>query len=534
MRSTATVRMIPVVIERLLKRALIFAHRWLGVALSAILMLWFASGIVMLYRSYPSVTVRDRLEHLPVLDPSQIKLSAEEAFAALGPDGQPAHVLLTSFDGRPVYFGGGALIYADDGSQPRDVDSAMIDRAAAAWSGRPIDQAEKTSVDEPDQWTLSSDLRGLRPLFKYSWPDGQQVYVDGNTGDVVQYTTTSSRLWAYLGAIPHWLYFTPLRVQQGPWFSIIVWSSVIGSVAALIGFVIAAWMYSPRRRYRHEGRPTSIPYRGWKRWHTVAGLCFGVIATTWTFSGLLTMGPFPLVDKVSSFIRPEVQPSGHHHEVDLFRVFRAGRLDFSHYADRHPSAAIAALRGFDVKEIEYSSFGGKALYVASDGNGDTRIVPVHGAPFKNFDTDDLMRRVRNALDEHLVELRLMDKYDAYYVDRRGLRPLPVIFARFDDAVGSRYYIDPRTATLAGSYTANQWVERWLTRGLHSLDFPWLYNNRPLWDIVVVSLLLGGAGLCFTSLVLTWRVVSRTLASLLRARVVSPVEDLLSPEFVKKV
>src|ERR1044072_9176094 len=101
-RSTATVRMIPVVIERLLKRALIFAHRWLGGALSAILMLWFASGIVMLYRNYPSVTVRDRLNHLPVLDPSQIKLSAEEAFAALGPDGQPAHVLLTSFDGRPV------------------------------------------------------------------------------------------------------------------------------------------------------------------------------------------------------------------------------------------------------------------------------------------------------------------------------------------------------------------------------------------------------------------------------------------------
>jgi len=69
----------------------------------------------------------------------------------------------------------------------------------------------------------------------------------------------------------------------------------------------------------------------------------------------------------------------------------------------------------------------------------------------------------------------------------------------------------------------------LTRGLHSLDFPWLYNNRPLWDIVVVTLLLGGAGLCFTSLVLTWRVVSRTVASLLRAPAITASEDLLSPE-----
>src|SRR6185295_258090 len=115
-----------------------------------------------------------------------------------------------------------------DGSEAGEVDSAMIDRAAAAWVGRDVAEATKTSVEEPDQWTLSSDLRGLRPLFKYSWPDGQQIYVDGNTADVVQYTTTSSRLWAYLGAIPHWLYFTPLRVQQGPWFSIIVWSSVVG------------------------------------------------------------------------------------------------------------------------------------------------------------------------------------------------------------------------------------------------------------------------------------------------------------------
>jgi len=522
------------VIQKVLKRTLVFAHRWLGVALSAILMLWFASGIVMLYRGYPTVGIRDRLAHLPALDPARVKLSAEEAFAALGPDGQPAHVLLTSFDGRPVYFGGGAMVFADDGSEAGAVDSATIDRAAAAWVGRAVAEATKTSVEEPDQWTLSSDLRGLRPMFKYSWPDGQQVYVDGNTADVVQYTTTSSRLWAYLGAIPHWLYFTPLRVQQGPWFLIIVWSSVVGSVATLIGFVIAGWMYSPRQRYRHEGRPTSIPYRGWKRWHTVAGLCFGVIATTWTFSGLLTMGPFRLVDRVTSFIRPEISMSGQSHEIDLFRVFRTGRMDFSHYAARHPSAAITALPDFEVKEIEYSSFAGKPLYLASNGNGDTRIVPVLGTPFEAFDADDLIRRVRAALDEHLAELRLIDKYDAYYVDRRGLRPLPVIYARLNDPVGSRYYIDPRTATLVGSYTANQWVDRWLTRGLHSLDFPWLYNNRPLWDIVVVGLLLGGAGLCFTSLVLTWRVVSRTLASVLRTPVVARGEDLLSPEFVKKV
>ena len=90
-----------------------------------------------------------------------------------------------------------------------NVDDAMVDRAAARWAGRPAGEAEKVLVEEIDQWTVGGAGRGQRPLYKYSWPDGQQAYVSGVTADVVQYTTTSSRFWAYLGAIPHWLYFTP-------------------------------------------------------------------------------------------------------------------------------------------------------------------------------------------------------------------------------------------------------------------------------------------------------------------------------------
>ena len=63
----------------LLKRLLIFAHRWLGVALSIIFMLWFVSGIVMMYWTYPSVAPRDRLERAPRVDASAIKLSPEAA-----------------------------------------------------------------------------------------------------------------------------------------------------------------------------------------------------------------------------------------------------------------------------------------------------------------------------------------------------------------------------------------------------------------------------------------------------------------------
>ena len=49
----------------LLKRALIFVHRWLGVALCVVFLLWFPSGIGMMYWDYPAVSDGDRLELLP-------------------------------------------------------------------------------------------------------------------------------------------------------------------------------------------------------------------------------------------------------------------------------------------------------------------------------------------------------------------------------------------------------------------------------------------------------------------------------------
>jgi hypothetical protein len=116
-----------------------------------------------------------------------------------------------------------------------------------------------------------------------------------------------------------------------------------------------------------------------------------------------------------------------------------------------------------------------------------------------------------------VETSVLTQYDRYYLDRTRQRPLPVIVAQLTDGDRTRYYIDPKTARVVGSYDAGDWVNRWLYNGLHSLNFPWLYNYRPLWDIVVITLMLGGTALCVTSLVLAWRVLGRKLARVLPSR-----------------
>ncbi|MGE3512544.1 MAG: PepSY domain-containing protein [Vicinamibacterales bacterium] len=518
-------------------RSAVVVHRWLGVALALVFALWFLSGIVLMYWGFPEVTERDRLSRAPALDPVAIRLSAEQAAASFGDVGFPGdfarEVRLVSADGRPAYdFGasGGRrgsrlLVFADDGSRPAAVDAQAMDRAAAAWAGRPAGDAAKVVLTEVDQWTVGG-LRGGLPLLKYSWPDGQQVYVSGRTAEIVQYTTRRSRFWAYLGAIPHWLYFTPLRKHQGEWYSVVVWSSGIGTMAALLGLCIAVAILSPAKRYRHRGRPSVVPYRRWKRWHTIAGLAFGAVTTTWTFSGLLSMGPFPIVDRFNELVFaardasvPHVRSRIEAVSKDDVEVALRGiePPPLSAYQVRPPREAVVMLGDFEVKALALTSFDGEPLYVATNGGGETRIVPLHGPVANAIGADRVVSLLRREFGPRLADLTVLEQYDAYYRDRHRARPLPVVLARFNDWDHTRLYVDAGTARLVGSYRGRDWVSRWLYHGLHSLDVPWLYNHRPLWDIVVLALMLGGTALCATSLVLAWQVVLRKTVRLTQLR-----------------
>ena len=46
-------------------------------------------------------------------------------------------------------------------------------------------------------------------------------------------------------------------------------------------------------------------------------------------------------------------------------------------------------------------------------------------------------------------------------------------------------------TIVGTVHRYSRLERWLFNGPHSLDFAFWYDRRPLWDIGVITLMLGG-------------------------------------------
>jgi len=84
----------------------------------------------------------------------------------------------------------------------------------------------------------------------------------------------------------------------------------------------------------------------------------------------------------------------------------------------------------------------------------------------------------------------------------------VLRVRYDDPQRTWLYFDPHRGAIARKEERLTRLNRWLYHGLHSLDFPFLYYRRPLWDVVVILLSLGGIAVSMTSLMQGWRRLRR--------------------------
>jgi len=80
----------------------------------------------------------------------------------------------------------------------------------------------------------------------------------------------------------------------------------------------------------------------------------------------------------------------------------------------------------------------------------------------------------------------------------------VLRIRYADALRTWLYLDPSRGVIASRLERSTRWNRWLYHGFHSLDFPFMYYKRPLWDIVVILLSLGGIAISVTSALPAWR------------------------------
>ena len=521
------------------RKLLIYSHRWLGIVVGLVFVAWCVSGVVLMYYGVPHLTAGERLMRLPVLDLSTVRVSPCAAAAQLK---EPPRRLRISMHGdRPVYrfntgrvFGRWTLVYADTGElvAPLDRDAAL------SWLKGYLPEQQRLRYDaylqQPDTYTRLPAMQTHFPLHRVALDDGAgtEYYVSERSGEAVMKSDRRTRMLGLFGYITHTFFFFR---QKSWWSALLQWTSWIGLLMCITGAVVGVWRYGLSPRFRHKRIPSHSPYTGWMKWHHYAGLICGVFTITWVFSGLVSLDVIPGIRE--SRYSPQQIAEGARSVQGEGAV-----VDLSSLAVEDLKAAASTVsRSFAPKELELLQFGSEPYLIAYrpptpetvDGwssrsgmdfvtptpDGEHVLVsPLHpDRTFPRFDDDTVMKIARDAMPGVAIrDAAWLNEYDDYYYKTvssfdlglpRMAKTLPVLRVRYEDAAQTWLYLTPSPGQILKVESLDR-VNRWGYYGLHAFDFAFLYRYRPLWDIVVVALLVGVGVSSVTSIVPAYRRLAR--------------------------
>lgn len=433
-----------------------------------LMLLWFASGIAMLFVHWPEVTDEERAAGL-----APIAWERCCAFGDVADVREVSQATVEDLAGRPVLRLDGETIDLATGRSVHRISSAEAATVAAAYArthgvaGRP----GAAELVQRDQWTVTGYFNKRRPfyLFHFDDPARTDIYVSAHTGAVSQVVNAREMVLNWLGPIPHWLYFEGLRADTKLWTQVVIWTSIVGTFLTVTGLYLGIVQWRPWR----DGRLT--PFRGWMAWHHLTGLAAGLLTLTWVASGLVSMNPWGFLEGA-----PDDRPE---------RL--AGLVSFG---DVRQAIVAARDQGVVARQVTLAPLGGQVFMIADGVRLDAagRAAPL--AP------DDLAAGVRRM--GPVAGQELIAREDAYYFGHHEPVALPVWRAEMADGV--RFYLDPASGQVIGRADEAAKGYRWLFEAPHRLDFVPGFDRGPGWAATVTLLLILAAAGVATGVWLGWR------------------------------
>jgi uncharacterized iron-regulated membrane protein len=472
-------------------------HRWMGVVLGLLMLLWCLSGFALMYSPYPSTTLGDRDYRVEGLAP--ISLPEQTALPEIPSDAALSSARIEMLGVKPVislaWDGGRGLFDLSNAAKVASIDEAQALEVAGAYVARHgISGAPSIKrLSDRDEFTVAGYFNSGRPYYevRLNDPEKTMLYISSKTGDVRQRTTASLRLWSWLGAIPHWLYFTELRKDTKLWTDVIIWTSLAGCFLTLLGLFVGLRQF----RRRHSTGRLSSPYRGAKFWHHMLGLVFGVLVLTWTFSGFASMQPWGWLES-----GPEVGEA-----VDRL----TGKPITWSQAKPAIEAHLAALKEEqgEAVQLSLSAQDGRPWFIkrTADGSRERLDAAAASAP---FDEDARQRAAALLAGEKTAQVELMTAEDDYYYRGAAASDFPVVRVTVKEADDTRFYLDPVSGDVRFVADPGARGFRWLHLGLHRFDFFGWLRVRPVWDIVVWLLMLGVTAVCALGAYMSIRKLAR--------------------------
>jgi hypothetical protein len=463
-------------------QGLFITHRYLGIVVGLVMLIWCLSGFVMMYVPYPRLTERERLAHLAPISWNEccsLPDTGEGGFKSLQAEMLGGRLVARVTNARGatgvVSLSSGAVIASVSAGEGAEVARQFASSGSAATPRFNVAAPRLVSRLNYDQWTVQGAHGGNRPLLQFDLQDpaGTELYVSAVTGRAIQRTTAHERFWNWLGSVPHWIYFTSLRQDGRLWTQVVVWSSVTGCFLTLTGIYIGIRQLQTRKGGR-------IPYRGLHYYHHLLGLFFGLFVLTWVASGLVSMNPWGFLEG-GGFDEPQ-------------------RLQGAAHSPSEFAAALGALarspNRFGIVSVESVPLDGRLYLAGTRVDGSRFRVDSQSEPAALSSTD--LRYMGATLDSTRdgYQMERITAADAYYFSHhRELVEFPAYRVILNDAGKTRYYLDPMSGQIRAKIDREgQWY-RWLHQAPHRMDFTAVLRSHPLWDVLTLFLLTGTTLVC---------------------------------------
>ncbi len=450
---------------------------------------WFISGIVLIFDGFPHASREQRFFHLSEFTPQQFEnLQAP-------PKSFKGNLALEICDGKAVY----RVRSGRKAQQTYDAKSLQLigsfdeeyaKSLSESFNGYSLKELKK--ISKLDDWVPWSYYRPLLPIYKCYMDDpGHSVlYISSKTGEIVQETNRRARWSARVGAIPHWIYFKRLRLVKDTWKLVVIILSSFGVLLCISG------IYAGFVRMNSRKKKGITPYKKfWYKWHHLTGFFFGLFVFTFILSGLFSLASVP--DWVLG-VDPEKKI-----EIEWNQ-----NLDLSNCEDISPSDIYSAIDNKKgIRKIEWKTVFNKAqfrvyyshyqkadIYTLQDG----KIVPQ-----KDFTLEDIQAEAKNILGNNSFSVSKQNGYDNYYSgSTMYYLPEQAFKIEVDDAARTHLYINPANGDRVKKLTKNTRVRRWLYRFLHTLDLPILKKVDWLRKTLLVLLSLLGLSVSITGFVIS--------------------------------
>lgn len=475
-----------------INRTIFSIHRISGSVIAVFFFMWFFTGLVLIYHGFPRLDERKALElagTLPTVSPVPDSLPDGLKSLRIGRDHGQTVVEWSTRDT--------SVVMAANGEPLRKPDYAMAEAAAREWVNGDIVKVD--TLMERDQWIMYSRYVRELPIYKFYFddPSGSEVYVGASTGGVLQVTDRRSRTWAWIGAIPHKLYFPAMRKDVDIWKRWLLAGGLLCLVASLSGVYAALLLWFRRRR--KTGRFEN-PMKGKvMRLHFTLGLVFGLPLIAWSVSGVFSM------QKVPKWM---VGFEGEEY-ISASKLWGRGMLPFGDYKTEYEAVRRAWP---EIRELSYGRIG--RIPVINVVTPDTSVVLDGRSSVPRglwIEESEAMEAVRGLYDDEdlKVGLKMTDEYDSHYFSLSGEAPLPVYKIEVDNSDGTLFYINPRSGRVT-YLNNNKIARRILFSGIHYLNLKPFAGHERVWRLCMWIVCVTGMVFCLTSLWLGVKYAARKL------------------------